>query len=373
MNVSVRTSTVLTIIILSAMFPTIAATSTANSGELRISQGGTLDFNFIAYGDTRSPDFQGVSPVHESIVNAYLQQDPEFILHTGDMVGWGAIYEQWASFNDSMTAVWEAGIPFYGAAGNHEKYTSVYYQYDLTFTNYTTFFDYSSVIDEPGETELYYSFDYEGIHFIVLNTEDYFDDVEFGTNVFNCSEAQLTWLLADLSNIGLDDFVVAMFHRPLWSVRENRPDRWEQAETVRAEFHDLFVEYDVDLVFNGHDHYYYRTLRDGIYYVTTGGGGAELHGPDTNAPIWQSSDVAASEYHYCNVNVNSTHVTVDVMKTDDTTIDSFSIDISAASTTTTTSSSIPPDFSTLTIAIALTGAVVVVVVLVIFLTRRKAR
>ena len=371
MRTSTKTLAILVVLIFSTSIPTIVESASINSAKFNSLQE-TQDFNFIAYGDTRSPDFQGVSPVHESIVNAYLQQDPELILHTGDMVGWGAVYEQWASFNDSMAAVWASDIPFYGAAGNHEKYTNVWYQYDLTFSNYTKFVDYSDVVDAPGETELYYSFDYEGVHFIFLNTEDYFDDVQFGTNLFNCSEAQMTWLLSDLSNTEPDDFIVAVFHRPLWSVRENRPDRWAEAENIRAEFHDLFVDYNVDLVFNGHDHYYYRTLRDGIYYITTGGGGAELYIPSESVPIWQSGDVAASEYHYCNIMVNSSHVTIDVLKTDDTIIDSFSIERPIVPISTTTPTISTPEISPMTVVIASIVAVVTAGVIVIFITRRKA-
>ncbi|MHA2162519.1 MAG: metallophosphoesterase family protein [Candidatus Thorarchaeota archaeon] len=333
------------------------------------------DFNFIAYGDTRgqAPDYVGISPIHEDIVNAYVEESPELILHTGDIVGSGGVYEQWTSFNDSMTAVWEGEIPFYGSAGNHEKYTDVWYQYDSDLSNYTTFFDYSSVVDEPGETELYFSFDYEGIHFIILNTEDYFDDVEFGSDVFNCSEEQMTWLLGDLAGTEPEDFIVVVFHRPPWSIREGRPDRWDQAETVRAEFHDIFVQNDVDIVFNGHDHYYYRTLRDDIYYVITGGGGAELYEPSTTAPIWQSGDVATSQYHYCNVVVNSTHVKIDVLTIDDTIIDSFTLSrlTETTPTTTPTGTVTPPPIPMEMFAVVIVGVAVVIGVILLVQIRRR--
>lgn len=375
---ALRSLTIAIVIILIGFLPPSLGVPLDNPADVSTLQGEYQDFNFIAYGDTRAPDFQGVSPLHEGIVTAYLEQNPELILHTGDMVGWGAIYEQWTSFNDSMTAVWEAGIPFYGAAGNHEKYTDVWYQYDFDLSNYTTFFDYSAAVDEPGETELYFSFDYEGIHFIILNTEDYFDDVEFGSDVFNCSETQMTWLLGNLASTEPDDFVVVVFHRPLWSIREDRPDRWVQAESVRAEFHSIFVQNDVDIVFNGHDHYYYRTLRDDIYYVITGGGGAPLYGPDTTAPIWQSGDVAASEYHYCNVVVNSTHVRIDVLQTDDTVIDSFVVlrlavtSPTSTSTGTTPTSTVPPlPIPMEMVAVVAVGIVVLIGVIVIVQMRRR--
>ena len=350
-------------IVLIGFTPLSLGSALDNSTDSSTLQSGYQDFNFIAYGDTRASDFQGDSPVHDDIVTAYLEENPELILHTGDMVGQGATYEQWTSFNDSITPVWDAGIPFYGVAGNHEKYTDVYYQYDLDLSNYTTFFDYSAVVDEPGETELHYSFDYEGVHFIQLNTEDFFDDGEFGTDVFNCSEAQMTWLLADLAGTEPEDFVVVVFHRPAWSVREDRPDRWAQAETVRAEFHSLFVQNDVDIVFNGHDHHYYRTLRDDIYYVVTGGGGAPLYGIDTNATVWQSGDVAASQYHYCNVLVNSTHVRIEVLQTDDTVIDSF--DVLRPMTTSPTTSTPPSTGSPVPVPLEIVVVGIIGVVLII--------
>ena len=284
------------------------------------------NFNFIAYGDTRSwelPD--AVSPLHEEIINAYLQHDPDFIVHTGDMVLTGGLWYQWIAFNESIAAVREAGIPFYGVVGNHEKYTDQWYVYDEEFINYRTYFDFPHVIDEPGENELYYSFDYERVHFVFLNTEDYFDDREDGSNEFNCSAAQMNWFIADLSETHSHDFIVVSFHRTAWSIREDRPDRWWQAETVRDDFHDIFVQNGVDLVLMGHDHLYYHTIRDGIHYVTTGGGGAPLAGIDPDPPIWQEIDIAYSVYHYCHIEVNRTHVTVTALTPDDTALESFAM------------------------------------------------
>ena len=39
----------------------------------------------------------------------------------------------------------------------------------------------------------------------------------------------------------------------------------------------LYEKYGVDLVFSGHDHTYEKSLKDGIYYVTSGGAGAGLY------------------------------------------------------------------------------------------------
>lgn len=322
-------------------------------------------FNFVAYGDTRSHGLPAaVSPVHEGLVAMYLQENPEFVVHTGDMVLQGGVWDQWVGFNHSIQEVWAAEIPFYGVVGNHEKYTETWYVNDEDFSNYTTFFDFSSVVDTPGETELMYAFTYMGIHFIFLNTEDYFDDTLGGTQQFNCSSEQMSWLTSYLTDIDPEEFVVITYHRTAWSIRSNRPDRWEEAQTIREDFHELFIQYDVDLVFMGHDHYYYRTLRDGIYYVTTGGGGAPLAGINVTAPIWQPADVAYSEYHYCNIDVNVTHVTVTAVNSDYSLLDSFTIARSVIA---------PPPFpiELLILALGLGLIVLIIIIIVIIYWRRN--
>ena len=258
-------------------------------------------------------------------MEAYLQHGPDLIIHTGDMVHSGGLPYQWDRFNESISAVWEAGIPFYGVPGNHERYTDQWDVHDENLTNYLDYFDYADALDQPGETELYYSFDHGGVHFVFLNTEDRFEEVESGSGAFNCSREQMDWLLADLNETRADDFIVASFHRTAWSVRVARPERWEEAATVREEFHEIFVRHGVDLVFMGHDHYYYRTVRDGVFYLTTGGGGAPLAGVDAEAPIWQTGDVAHREYHYCCVEVGPTTVTVTTLTPEGVALDGFTM------------------------------------------------
>ena len=249
-----------------------------------------------------------------------------------------------AGFNASIAGVWAAGIPFYGVVGNHDWMSG-----DVDFSNYLAFFDFSAVVDEPYETELHYSFDYEGLHFIILNTEDYlYDPGGLGPWYFNCSATQMTFLLEDLKETQPEDFIVATFHRPAWSITTAySPGRWVQAEAVRDHFHDLFVQYGVDLVFSGHDHYYYQTERNGTYYFTTGGGGAELYDFNLSAPIWKEGDMAFSEYHFCQVEVYSTYVEIVAIDPNNTIRDIFRIERTTTPTIQTPPTLPPPSLEAL--------------------------
>ncbi|MFW9833210.1 MAG: metallophosphoesterase family protein [Candidatus Thorarchaeota archaeon] len=332
-------------------------------------------FCFIAYGDTRADSPGNVSPIHEELVGFYLQQDPELIIHTGDLVYHGGEWYQYADFNDSIQLILDYEVPFFTAVGNHEMYTDDWVN-DPTFTNYTAYVDYSDVASDCGGTELHYSFDANGTHFIFLNTEWNWDGGEY-----DCSAAQMAWLEADLESTAPDDFVVVVFHRPPYSIRYNRPDRWAEAASIREEFHSLFVSYDVDLVFNGHDHLYYRTIRDGIYYVVTGGGGAPLTLYQTENTVWQEGDVAFSDYHYCVAKYESGYLNVEVVLRNGTIRDSFSLLVdqelapttpttpTTSPTTPTTGPGLPPD----TMLILTIGIAVVAIALVIMyvISKRK--
>ncbi|NHI88522.1 MAG: hypothetical protein EAX87_03305, partial [Candidatus Thorarchaeota archaeon] len=348
---------------------TVTAVATLE-GEMSNEVSSSLPFNpvddrvytFIAYGDTRASSGGGVSPLHDDLVSRYLQlSDPELILHTGDLLTQGGEDANWPGYEQSLSAVgeWDPNLKIYYAVGNHEQYTSG--PPDDDWSTYLSHVDFSDVVDESaGETELYYSFDWRNIHFIFLNSIDGW----VGEN-FTCPTAQWNWLLSDFENNN-KEFIIVSMHNPSYSVRADRPDRWAQAAAIRAEFHDLFVQSGVDIVFAGHDHQYYHTTRDDIDYVVTGGGGAPLYEIDTEAPDWITGDVGFSAYHYCVCSIaalNSTHKTlsINVVMMDGTIADSFSFAFPSPTV----------GLSIITVAIIVGGAAVVVVVVVFFLRKRK--
>lgn len=317
-------------------------------------------YTFIAYGDTRSSDETAVSPLHETIVSQYLQHDPEMIIHSGDLVCRGGEAYQWPLFEESISAVRDADIPFYSAVGNHEWYTDDWDTIDEDFSTYLDYVDFSDVVDTPSETELHYSFDWQGIHFIFLNTMEEWD----GDN-YTCPTAQMDWLLSDFESNNLE-IIIVTFHNPMYSIRADRPERWAQGESLRTTFQPLFVDNGVDIVFNGHDHMYYRAFREGIQHVVTGGGGAPLCDFETDGTEYQDGDVAFSDYHYCVCSINNVtnRLSVEVFLMDGTTpVDEFSIQLPTQPTQPT----IPIEM----IAVVLGGAAVVIVVLVLIVRKRR--
>jgi hypothetical protein len=58
---------------------------------------------------------------------------------------------------------------------------------------------------------------------------------------------------------------------------------------VRVNIVPVLERYGVDLVICGHNHNYQRSLVNGITYIVTGGGGAELHPIDQPDPDTEAS------------------------------------------------------------------------------------
>ena len=85
-------------------------------------------------------------------------------------------------------------------------------------------------------------------------------------------------------------------------------------------------------MFQGHDHLYYRTIRDGITYIVTGGGGAPLYAVQTE--LMQKGDFAKSVHHLCVAELAASNIHIIVYevkgKSDEVDpIDDFTVSLAA--------------------------------------------
>jgi len=184
--------------------------------------------------------------IHEKIVAEVVQAKPEFVITVGDHIeGYQQtdtlkLDEEWQEYQAIVAPL---KVPFYYTPGNH----------DITYDN--ALGTYERYAGKP-----YYSFDYKGLHFIVLDASRWESSDQLPAE-------QLDWLAADLAENQKAKFTLVFFHKPFWtaSVAEGKPDT----------LHSLFKTHGVDAVFNGHNHYYYSTTFDGIKYTAVGSSGGE--------------------------------------------------------------------------------------------------
>lgn len=175
----------------------------------------------------------------DTVKTAYnMYPDAAFIMHTGDTVDSGTNFKQWnwvlnTASSNLMNSVM---MP---TTGNHEKKGNAV----------TSNFMLSGIPEQNTETGVYYSFDYNNAHFMVLNTNDLNDD---GT----LSAKQLEWLTNDAGNSDKQWKIVAI-HKAIYSNGSHYDDK--DVVGLRAQLATLMPELNIDLVLQGHDHVYLRT------------------------------------------------------------------------------------------------------------------
>jgi 3',5'-cyclic AMP phosphodiesterase CpdA len=148
-------------------------------------------------------------------------------------------------------------MPLYIARGNHEENDSVS---ESVFAKET---------GAPGNI-FYKSEREDSLFFIILDT-----DIRGAEN--GILGIQLQWLGAILDSASSDQTVSHVFlfmHKPLFPQGPHRVTPLTNADDL----HDLFLQNPkIRAVFSGHDHLFNRYEKDGLVYITTGGGGGDLY------------------------------------------------------------------------------------------------
>ena len=162
-------------------------------------------------------------------------------------------------------------------------------------------------LDKP-----YYSFDYDNIHYLMIDSEaSYFpgSDPDFSDLK---DTAQYRFVENDLSkahNNSNIKWIFVMSHRQFYSSLCGEHDSCEPIKKFRDTYHPLFEKYGVDLIFSGHAHNYQRTYpliynevnssepiiedksnteytsKKGMFQVIVGTGGIDLDGFSNQEPF----------------------------------------------------------------------------------------
>lgn len=252
----------------------IRAGARALSGNLSLhtNRGRDEEFAFIVFGDSgrgSRAQYRLAATMHAT------EPAAAFLLHTGDVVypnGLRADYEErfFAPYRHLVAA-----INFWPCLGNHDLGD------DGTAAAYREVFELPDNGPAGVPPEGAYWFDYASARIAVVDS--------------NQDEAMLRdrvapWLQAVLADpTPRWKFVVC--HHPPYTGGKYMPDERSQRTLV-----PVLEAAGVDMVFNGHDHNYQRTLPlrggqvvepgQGIVYVVTGAGGATLYEARTPRPAY---------------------------------------------------------------------------------------
>ncbi len=209
----------------------------SDSGVITTAEGGDEGFTFFYVTDPQAqrPDhFNRFAEVIETASEAY--PDARFIVSAGDQVDEGKNVKHWSYLLNSTDKLLD--LPLMPTTGNHEDEEAAISEN----------FVLPNVPVQDLETGVYYSYDYNGVHFTVLNTNDVDDD--------KLGDAQLEWMKNDIKSSDAK-WKIVVLHKAVYSNGSHFDDG--EVEGIRNQLSTLLPYLGVDLVLQGHDHVYLRT------------------------------------------------------------------------------------------------------------------
>lgn len=244
-------------------------------------------FTFVAFGDTRTQH-----QIHQEIVDRIVELEPDFALHTGDLVYKGNEFPNWEVFFEIEKELMSY-VPLFPALGNHEE-------------NHQHYFDLFYL---PGN-EHWYTFDYGNARFIFLQVDGIVD--------YGPGSEQYTWMERELV-ANTQPWLFVNFHIPPYtSIRRDESDIEHE---VREALTPLFEQYGVDVVFTGHNHNYERNEVNGVTYIVTGGGGAPALYKTEEPEL--TREAFAVMYHFVLLEIDGNHLRAKVISNQGEILDEF--------------------------------------------------
>jgi calcineurin-like phosphoesterase family protein/flagellar hook capping protein FlgD/purple acid phosphatase-like protein len=269
-------------------------------------------FRFLAFGDLGA-----ATPEQFEIASRVDSLGADLAVLTGDI-----IYEagEAVNFTPQYFDVYRptiARIPFYPSLGNHDVVTANGLPYLQAFY---------LPINSATASERYYSFDYANAHFAAL---------EITVEGVPPDPTMLAWLDQDLAATS-QFWKFVYFHVPALSnagVHGGDP-------VIQAALDPILEARGVDIVFQGHNHFYTRTyptigttpvaqVQEPHYvnpgapiYIVTGGGGRFLHALGPAEPFEAFSK---STFHVTSVDVSGNTLTLRAIERDGAVMDSITL------------------------------------------------
>jgi len=216
---------------------------------------------FAVLGDPGYPS-ANQNKSRDALIN-WLQLNPreqlssiDMILTTGDNAYRSGTNEQFEAGFFEPFEVFLRNVPIWPVYGNHDARRRTFFD----------IFSFPAAAESggvPSGTEHYYSFNYNHVHFVILDTED--------SNISKDS-TMLEWLRQDLA-ANKQSWTIAAFHHPAYTKgshdSDDRSDSGGRMFKIRENILPILEEGGVDLVLSGHSHMYERSHLADCHYTSS--------------------------------------------------------------------------------------------------------
>jgi predicted phosphodiesterase len=247
-------------------------------------------------------------PVTEALVNQMAALRPDFVIHTGDVVyDMAEDASPIAAFAHKFFAPFAPVLrqgPLYPVVGNHDTDPETLWQGVPTY-----YYVFPPVPDGSVERRQWYTVAFGDVQFVMLDTETFFGE--------GGGADQQAWLAERLYDPRFS-LTIPVFHVPPHTSGMHYGD----GRPVEAAWEPLFQEADVALVLCGHEHFYEHLVVDGIDYVTSGGGSANLYAAGATYP---GSEIVSRTSHFTMLEIYPDRITLQAIDLNGTVIDQVNI------------------------------------------------
>lgn len=231
-------------------------------GQFKTSGNSGDPFKFVQYTDTQNAYWNehvrneaqfGADTLKQAIHTA---GNPDFALHTGDYIETSEVEDEWSDLYDRSRPYFMSQ-PLATASGNHDE-TPLDEDGDKILGNFNKHMNVPKA-NHAVNGGSYYSFDYNGAHMVVANTNDNkkSKDNPDGKAI---GKTQMNWIKNDIKKARKNGakWVILNLHKPMYS-KSYHALKDEDINKLRNELTKEIDDLDVDLVLQGHDHVLART------------------------------------------------------------------------------------------------------------------
>ncbi len=226
--------------------------------EFRTASGTPDRFRFIYMGDVQN----AIASLWSRTVRLAYRYAPDarFILYGGDVTTSGSDDGEWGEWCYAQGFI-SRQIPCLATPGNHDLKRSATDSSAGEETEVPPVWraHFALPLNGPQGVPLLdegtYYVDYQCARIISLDSNLYDDDGPNAAEKPKAREAQLAWLEEVLRGAG-SRWTIVVHHHPIFSVGQNRNNK-----ELRKDLEPIYDKYHVDLVLQGHDHFYGRTQK----------------------------------------------------------------------------------------------------------------
>jgi len=195
---------------------------------------------FAAIGDNGTGG-RAEYQIADKLTAAHQRFPFEFVVMMGDnLYGSEAPKDFNTKFEKPFKGVLDLGVKFYASLGNH---------------------------DDPARQISYEKFNMGGKHYYSFKPKNGVRFFSLDSNYMD--KRQLDWFENELK-ASMSEWKIVYFHHPIYSSGEKHGSNVE----LRSTLEPVMVKYGVDVVLNGHEHFYERIKpQKGIHYFIIGSSG----------------------------------------------------------------------------------------------------